>query len=42
MITQPCRLWNTTNIANVMYASIIMHNMIIEDESGRDLEILTP
>ena len=42
IITQPCRLWNTSDIADVMYACIIMHNMIIEDESGTDLEILTP
>ena len=31
MITQPCKLWNTTNILDVMYACVIMHNMIIED-----------
>ena len=41
IITQPCRLWNTSNISDVMYACIIIHNMIIEDESGRDLKILT-
>jgi hypothetical protein len=42
IITQPCRLWNTSVISDVMYACIIIHNMIIEDESGRDLKILTP
>lgn len=40
MIIKPCMLWNTTNISDLIYACIIIHNMVIEDESGRDLEIL--
>ena len=41
IIIKPCILWNTTNISDLIYACIIIHNMVIEDESGRDLEILT-
>jgi hypothetical protein len=40
MITHPCRLWSTTDIIDVMYACIIMHNMIIEDEVDEDLPVL--
>lgn len=34
--------WNMADIANVMCVGIIMHNMIMEDERGKDLEIRTP
>ena len=37
MIANPCRLWSTSDMADVMYACIIMHNMIIEDEADEDL-----
>ena len=40
MITHPCRLWNISDIADVMYVCVIMHNMIIKDESDGDLPIL--
>jgi hypothetical protein len=34
IIANPSKLWNTTIMANIMYACIIMHNMIVEDESS--------
>ena len=37
MIANPCRLWSTSDMADVMYACIIMHNMIIEDEADEGL-----
>lgn len=35
-------MWNMADIAIVIYVCIIMHNMIMEDERGNDLEICTP
>jgi hypothetical protein len=32
ILAQPCRLWEKAHIRNVMYACIILHNMILEDE----------
>ena len=40
MIAHPCILWSTSDIANIMYACIIMHNMIIEDDVDKDLPVL--
>ena len=40
MIAHPCRLWSTSGMADVMYACIIMHNMIIEDEADANLLVL--
>lgn len=37
MIAHPCRLWSTSDMADVIYACIIMHNMIIEDEAYENL-----
>ena len=37
MIANPCRLWSTSDMSDVMYACIIMHNMIIEDKADEDL-----
>jgi hypothetical protein len=34
IIANPSKLWNTTIMADIMYACIIMHNMIVEDESS--------
>jgi hypothetical protein len=42
MVAQPCRLWNTADISDVMYACLTMHNMILEVEECEDLEDLTP
>ena len=32
ILAQPCRLWEKTHVRNVMYACLILHNMILEDE----------
>lgn len=40
MIAYPCRLWNIYDNVDVMYACIIIHNMIIEDERDEDLPTL--
>ena len=32
ILAMPCRLWDKDQIGNVMYACIILHNMILEDE----------
>jgi hypothetical protein len=32
----PSKLWSSTIMANIMYACIIMHNMIFEDESSKE------
>jgi hypothetical protein len=34
IIRHPARLWEREELANIMYACIILHNMIIEDERG--------
>jgi hypothetical protein len=34
IIANPSRLWSSTIMADIMYACIIMHNMIIEHESS--------
>jgi hypothetical protein len=34
IIANPSKLWYTMIMANIMYACIIMHNMIVEDESS--------
>jgi len=34
IIRHPTRLWEREELANIMYACIILHNMIIEDERG--------
>ena len=40
MIVHHCRLWNTSDMVDVIYAFIIMHNKIIEDEADEDLPYL--
>lgn len=34
----PCRQFDLQIITNIMMCCIILHNMIIEDEQGQDLE----
>ncbi|XP_071676483.1 uncharacterized protein [Lolium perenne] len=34
IVAEPSRLWDQTDMGNVMKACIIMHNMILEDEKG--------
>ena len=34
IIRHPARLWEREELANIMYACVILHNMIIEDERG--------
>jgi hypothetical protein len=49
-LKNPCRMWHREKISTVMYACIIMHNMILEDEgraicpdhSPDDIEQFTP
>jgi hypothetical protein len=40
IIQNPCRQWHMDTISDIMRACVIMHNMIIEDESGCNLEAL--
>ena len=34
IIRHPARLWEQHELANIMYACVILHNMIVEDERG--------
>jgi len=34
IIRHPARLWEREELADIMYACIILHNMIVEDERG--------
>ena len=34
IIRHPARLWEMEELADIMYACIILHNMIVEDERG--------
>ena len=40
MIANSCKLWSTSDMADVMYACIIMHNIVIENEADEDLHEL--
>lgn len=40
MIAHPSRLWSASDTTDVMYACVIMHNMIIEYENDEDLLVL--
>jgi hypothetical protein len=40
IIQNSCRLWQTYTIYEVMFACVILHNMIIEDERANHLEPL--
>jgi hypothetical protein len=43
VVKNPCRSWDLETIDNIMMACIIMHNMVIHDEQGKDLEpLFTP
>jgi hypothetical protein len=34
IVAHPCRQWDLGTMKAIMYACIVMHNMIVEDESG--------
>ncbi|XP_022013678.1 uncharacterized protein LOC110913137 [Helianthus annuus] len=38
ILSMPCRLYEKDQIRNVMYACIILHNMILEDEGHAIVE----
>jgi hypothetical protein len=40
IIQNSCRLWKIDTIYEVMFACVILHNMIIEDERANHLEPL--
>lgn len=40
MITHSCRLWTDSDMTDVMYTCVIMHNVIIEYDNDNDLPIL--
>jgi hypothetical protein len=43
VLKKPCRSWDLETIDNIMMVCIMMHNMIIHDEQGEDLEpLFTP
>lgn len=39
-ILNPCRKWSRDTIKDIFLACVILHNMIIEDEAGLNLEFL--
>lgn len=38
IVRHPARLWSQEVIKTIMKACIILHNMIVEDERGQDLD----
>ena len=36
IIANPCRQWDTNTMQDIMQACIILHNMIVENESGEE------
>jgi hypothetical protein len=38
IMRNPVRAWDLDTITNIMIACIILHNMILQDEQGEDLE----
>jgi hypothetical protein len=38
ILRNPCRQWEIEDMIDIIQACVIMHNMIIQDESGLDLE----
>jgi hypothetical protein len=40
IVKNPCRQWELDTITNIMIACVIVHNMIIEDKQGHNLEQL--
>jgi hypothetical protein len=38
IVKNPCRQYDEDKITNIMMCYIILHNMIIDDEQGEDLE----
>ena len=41
IVRYPCNLWDDHAMSTVLVCCVILHNMIIEDEWGEDLEKLT-
>ena len=42
IIKSPARIWCQKRINNIMQSCIILHNMIVEDETGLELEEFLP
>jgi hypothetical protein len=42
IVQNPCKQWDFQTIINIMMTCVILHNMIIEDEQGLDLEEVVP
>ena len=40
IISNPCRQWSMETISDIMFACVILHNMIIDDEKALELEDL--
>jgi hypothetical protein len=40
IISSPSRLWDMADIDDILMACVILHNMIIEDEAGKNLELI--
>jgi hypothetical protein len=38
ILAHPCKLWSAADMKKIITCCIILHNMIIEDEWGEDLE----
>jgi hypothetical protein len=38
IVKNPCRLWDMGTIHNIMMGCILIHNMVVEDEMGLNLE----
>lgn len=42
MVSNSWHLLNTQDLSDIMYACVVMHNMILEDEKDEDLPVLLP
>ena len=40
IISNPCRQWSMETISDIMFACVILHDMIIDDEKALELEDL--
>jgi len=38
IVQNPCRFWDMSTISYIMFACVIMHNMMIEDEGLNNME----
>lgn len=39
-VEQPCRQWSMSTITSIIFACVVLHNLILDDEKSLDLEDL--